>query len=219
MSYQIIFWDPEGDPLDKKISEIEIFNRNEFFLLTDQEKTEYLSGPKFYDHYDPSYDFERYIGFDTFLVEKFLDNVINSTTRFLLEFCKNEKNSLEYLDLYSDFLYWDENILETFINIKFPIIWEKGYSSYPKGYGQKEHRNEYFLDFVYANNNVLESYNLFKFNTFYKDDFWYEAMILCCQKQCNAFSKKDNESIFKILRKFPNKSFKEIIREIYLECA
>ena len=30
MSYQFIFWDPEDDLLEKKISEIKIFNRNLF---------------------------------------------------------------------------------------------------------------------------------------------------------------------------------------------
>ena len=162
MSFEILYQDQE----DKKFSKLKILERNEFSLLTDKEKWEYLAGPMIYPEFDSSKSFNDYQLECTFYVESFLiDRLIFNTGDFALK--EVNKGNDEYKELFVEIANWAANIDKSFSQS------EQSYDFDPRDY--------------YPNYPGLDErefkYQLFRINKFYEKDLLYELMVNHCKEQ------------------------------------
>ena len=167
MSFKILYEDLGGT----KATILKILERKEYFSLTDKEKKEYLASPGTSKDYDPLY---------TGRVLSFIDEMTTNVAAEAWGALEKAKTSQE-IERLVEITDWRNTSLEEFVHNEFPNIWENAYSDYPKGYGRREERFNFFWNFLSSNKEYELKFYLFITNKFYKDDIFYEYLIEECK--------------------------------------
>ena len=141
----------ENTNKDGDTREITILERDEFFVLTDEEKLDYQSGPKIKEE---GQDYTS----NTLHIQGFIYDIIN-------EYDSGDNGIPEMLD--------------QFMKTNFEEQWQEGLSEYPSRSDREEFFWD-FID-TEGGDEALDGIDLFIINQFYQNDHLYSVLIDECK--------------------------------------